>query len=782
MLRPFPFASFDSSPSSCLWVYRSQDEWPLSRGGREWNDTGTVDRDGSGDEQAARSSDLKFTQASLTSVPASPAHSVHAPSCGNVRWARPCLRRVERLRGRVNHWCRHLVSLESAWRRGASAVPLRCRGSLNARSRCGQSGCAPVASPCHTIFIGASYWRPFTATARRNLSAVLAGTTHVALVAALAVVLHAPGTATDTFVVERLTRAATLPLLTFSAVVIVTTRGIDRATRGHLLIVVMALSAWVTVSAAQAPTDQSSFATLETLCLIAAVLATLAAIRRTLAARHASGAPDTLTGLLTRQRLHQEMHTLTYASPIPLAVINLNGLQSINDILGHHEGDRYIQRVTHTLRNTLPRSSLLARWGGDEFVALLPGGTLDQLQDALGTAARHVTHPLPDVTPFTYGVASVDAPAAFERAYVLADQHLNDQKLTLADASAHTGDRAWHDVSRQLELLETPDEIRQVGLHLVTHLLRFDAHFHLERHGTTIRLAGSDGIPTTSLGCLTHPASVTRGLAARCFQRGLTVYTADYPAQPDAVPDWVNAGVKSLIMTPVRCQGVVVGVIAVVNLHAWRSITPRMRRILETLALRLGHALDLERVAANVRGALEGGLLGLGAALEARDLETSGHTERVVQLSTRLAEYLGVRGAQLDAVRQGAYLHDIGKLAIPDAVLLKPGPLSEPERAVIRTHAERGYDMARRIPTLSAGALALIRHHHERWDGSGYPDGLAGTSIPLLARIFSVVDVYDALTHRRPYKHAWPPRLPWRRSRGTLGSTSIRVSWRPLSR
>ncbi|ADV67657.1 HD domain-containing phosphohydrolase [Deinococcus maricopensis] len=164
---------------------------------------------------------------------------------------------------------------------------------------------------------------------------------------------------------------------------------------------------------------------------------------------------------------------------------------------------------------------------------------------------------------------------------------------------------------------------------------------------------------------------------------------------------------------------------------------------------------DLERLNVNLQATLEGGLLGLGIALEARDLETAGHTERVMTLSHQLGAALGLDGVTLNELRQGASLHDLGKLTIPDAVLLKPGRLDAAEWALMQTHAHNGHAMAARIPTLAPAAMGVIRHHHERWDGTGYPDRLSADEIPLLARIFAVCDVYDALTSERPYKHAW---------------------------
>ncbi|MFB9995399.1 HD domain-containing phosphohydrolase [Deinococcus oregonensis] len=164
---------------------------------------------------------------------------------------------------------------------------------------------------------------------------------------------------------------------------------------------------------------------------------------------------------------------------------------------------------------------------------------------------------------------------------------------------------------------------------------------------------------------------------------------------------------------------------------------------------------DLEALNLSLQDTLEGGLLGLGIALEARDLETSGHTLRVMQFSMQLGAALGLHSEALAQLRHGASLHDLGKLTIPDAVLLKPGPLDADEWAMMQTHAVNGHEIASRIPTLPREALDVIRSHHERFDGNGYPDRLQGTDIPLLARIFAVCDVYDALTSDRPYKSAW---------------------------
>ena len=161
-----------------------------------------------------------------------------------------------------------------------------------------------------------------------------------------------------------------------------------------------------------------------------------------------------------------------------------------------------------------------------------------------------------------------------------------------------------------------------------------------------------------------------------------------------------------------------------------------------------------ERILRDLRGAYDLTLSGWGQALELRDHETEGHSQRAVELSVSIARRLGVPRRELEHIQRGALLHDIGKMAIPDAILLKPGKLTAVEWRVIRQHPQQAVHMLERIPYLRP-ALAIPRSHHERWDGSGYPEGLAGEAIPLAARIFAVVDVWDALTSDRPYRKAW---------------------------
>jgi HD-GYP domain-containing protein (c-di-GMP phosphodiesterase class II) len=185
-------------------------------------------------------------------------------------------------------------------------------------------------------------------------------------------------------------------------------------------------------------------------------------------------------------------------------------------------------------------------------------------------------------------------------------------------------------------------------------------------------------------------------------------------------------------------------------------------KFLETLAGQTAIAIDnatlfadLQRSHADLTQAYDTTLEGWSAALDLRDKETEGHTERVTGMTVRLAERMGVGSQDLIQIRRGALLHDIGKMGVPDRILLKPDKLTGEEWGIMHMHPTYAFQMLKPIAYL-APALDIPYCHHEKWDGTGYPRGLKGEEIPLGARIFSIVDVYDALTSNRPYRTAWP--------------------------
>lgn len=149
-------------------------------------------------------------------------------------------------------------------------------------------------------------------------------------------------------------------------------------------------------------------------------------------------------------------------------------------------------------------------------------------------------------------------------------------------------------------------------------------------------------------------------------------------------------------------------------------------------------------------------LLTIAKTAEARDAGTGDHCDRLSHLAARLGERIGLGEVDIKALRRAGYLHDIGKIGIPDRILLKRGPLDEEEWKIMRSHVEIGVRMCTPLRTLRP-VLPIIRHHHEKWNGTGYPDGLVAEEIPFLARVFQVVDVFDALTSERPYRRRETP-------------------------
>jgi putative two-component system response regulator len=174
----------------------------------------------------------------------------------------------------------------------------------------------------------------------------------------------------------------------------------------------------------------------------------------------------------------------------------------------------------------------------------------------------------------------------------------------------------------------------------------------------------------------------------------------------------------------------------------------------EELQTRVRSLMRLKRLTDDLESA-ESLFLTLGHIIEARDPCTEGHCDRLTDYATTLGRHLNLDQADLDALSRGAFLHDVGKIAIPDRVLLKKGKLTRKEYELMKRHPAIGDELCRTVRSFEA-VRPIVRHHHERIDGRGYPDGLAGDRIPLLAQIVSIVDVFDALTTERPYRKALP--------------------------
>ena len=220
-------------------------------------------------------------------------------------------------------------------------------------------------------------------------------------------------------------------------------------------------------------------------------------------------------------------------------------------------------------------------------------------------------------------------------------------------------------------------------------------------------------------------------------------------------------GLRSILYVPLTVAEEAVGAFIVGSVGSVRSFAEQDVDLCRALSHEIGLALanarlyeSLQRSHEELARAYDATIEGWSLALEMRDDETQGHALRVAGLAVELGRAVGISGEDLVHLRRGALLHDIGKMVVPDAVLRKPGPLTEEEWTVMRRHPENGRDFLQKVSYLEP-ALDVPYCHHERWDGTGYPRGLRGEEIPLSARVFAVADAFDALTSDRPYRTAW---------------------------
>ncbi len=276
-----------------------------------------------------------------------------------------------------------------------------------------------------------------------------------------------------------------------------------------------------------------------------------------------------------------------------------------------------------------------------------------------------------------------------------------------------------------------------------------------------LRFGASSGLPGAA-----HRRTSLRlgeGLAGRAaLERSSLMLTgaADVADELAASRGLSGEGFETYFALPLVAKGQLLGVLEVFHRDQVER-SADWHDVLRTLAAQSALVLEnanliesLQRSNAEMLAAYERTIEGWSRALDLRDEETEGHSRRVTEQTVQLAERLGLPQDQLVHVRRGALLHDIGKMGVPDHVLLKPGPLTDEEWVLMRQHPEFAHELLRPIEFLRP-ALAIPYCHHERWDGTGYPRGLEADEIPLSARIFAVVDVYDALTSDRPYRPAW---------------------------
>jgi len=268
------------------------------------------------------------------------------------------------------------------------------------------------------------------------------------------------------------------------------------------------------------------------------------------------------------------------------------------------------------------------------------------------------------------------------------------------------------------------------------------------------------------------------GYAGKAALERRMVIVRDLQEERDGLrrsPQIAREGFASYVGVPLVAKGQLKGVLEIFH-RSKLGLEPDWMEFLDQLAsqaaLAIGNATqfdELQRTNLSLTLAYDATVEGWSQAVDLRDPEIGGHTRRVTELTLQVAQALGIEPDKLEHVRRGALLHDVGTMGIPDSILLKPGPLTNEEWAAMRKHPVYAYELLAPIDFLRP-VLDIPYCHHEKWDGSGYPQGLQGDQIPLPARAFAIVDVWDALTSNRPYRPAWNREEAWDHIRGQSGS------------
>lgn len=351
------------------------------------------------------------------------------------------------------------------------------------------------------------------------------------------------------------------------------------------------------------------------------------------------------------------------------------------------------------------------------------------------------------------------------------------QKLAEMAASAIQRSREHEITRRRLERIAALRSIDQAisgsfNLNLTLHIILEQVMSQLEVDAADIHLYDPDTLETTyaeGLGFQRYQpqAGISADRKKLIWNVLLKREVVALPDLEEDQPELLENGIFSLEKfrsyygVPLIAKGTIKGVLEVFN-RTPLKVDREWREFLRTLGIQAAIAMDnaalvedLRRTNLMLDQAYNTTLKGWVRALDMRDHCTGEHTQRVVERSLKLARAVGIPENELEHFRRGALLHDIGKLGVPDAILNKISPLTEEDWEVIRLHPVYARQMLEPIEFLRP-ALPIPTAHHEKWDGSGYPDGLSGTEIPLEARIFAVIDVWDALSSPRPYREAWP--------------------------
>ena len=507
----------------------------------------------------------------------------------------------------------------------------------------------------------------------------------------------------------------------------------------------------------------------ELLSTYAAQAAIALANARLYEAQQALASRDPLTGLLNHREFHEAVareleRCRRHGRTVSVVVFDLDGFKLVNDTAGHAEGDRVLRVAAQALGATARAGDLACRIGGDELALVLPETGAEEAR-RVAARVREAVGATDARTGASYGVASWPE-----------DGPTKDTLLQRADADLYVMKRGRREAgtarrtpaqrgrlataSRLSALLAPLTDAQEIVEVTVAELHRSFGFYvaglqRLDPDGM-LRLAAVQGELAQRVPDLAEAwtQSVDEGVSGRVVRLGEPVLIADTHDDPDFLSPPRESSARSALTVPVRVDGEVWGVLDLEALEP-RAFDADDLLLGVMVAAQVGAALHRSLLAEERERTFETTLAVLGDALESKDSYTAAHAREVAELCEGVGIRLGLASEPRRALRYAALLHDIGKIGVRTEILIKPGALTDAEFAEIKRHTVIGAEMLGRIPGFEA-VQVLVRWAHERWDGSGYPDGLAGEDIPLGARIICACDAYHAMTSDRPYRRAMP--------------------------
>jgi diguanylate cyclase (GGDEF)-like protein/putative nucleotidyltransferase with HDIG domain len=480
---------------------------------------------------------------------------------------------------------------------------------------------------------------------------------------------------------------------------------------------------------------------------------------------------DPLTGLFNHRQFHevlsQELERCRrHGGELGLILFDLDSFKLVNDTKGHAAGDQVLRDVARALEATCRRSDVAFRVGGDEFALLLPG-TGGRATGIAAARAQAAIAAIGEDANSSYGISSwPDAGPTKDAVIAAADADLYEMKRLTGGTSGashhpHGGSRlARHErlacasrISVKLAPLHEEEEIARTAIG------ELDESFRL--HLAAIHAIGDDGVLRTVAAAgpgSDHPRFSQRvpalGSPGRAVDAGEAILIDDVTTAVDGGENSVP-GAASEIAVPIRVDGEPWGILELVHSET-RELEFIDLLFADTIASTIGASVHRAKLYGELEGAFMRTLAVLSDALEAKDSYTAAHAREVADLSAEIGAKIGMQPDELRTLSYAALLHDIGKIGVRGEILHKPGPLTPTEYEEMKEHTVVGARMLERIPYFSE-VHPLVRWSHERWDGNGYPDGLAGHEIPLGARVIAACDAFHAMTSDRPYRRAMTP-------------------------